>query len=117
MEVWRGIVEGLDAVIINPSVIMGEGPSKKGAAALFNLVEKGLKIYPPGTVGIVDVNDVAALMVQLMEDPAISGERFILNSENISNKDLLTRISLILDKPAPKIAAKPFMLNIAWRVA
>src|SRR5690606_1139568 len=25
MEVWRGIVEGLDAVIVNPSVIMGVG--------------------------------------------------------------------------------------------
>lgn len=117
LEVWRGVVEGLDAVIINPSVIMGKGPGKKGAAALFSLVEKGLKIYPPGTVGVVDVMDVAALMILLMADRSISGERFILNSENISNKDLLTRISVILQKPAPRIAAQPFMLGIAWRVA
>ena len=25
MEVWRGIEEGLDAVIVNPSIIIGPG--------------------------------------------------------------------------------------------
>lgn len=117
MEVWRGIVEGLDAVIVNPSVIMGPGSGTKGSGVIFNMVNKGLKIYPPGTVGIVDVVDVAKIMIELMEKTEITGERYILNSENLTNKDLLTRISVLLDKPAPRIEAKPFMLGIAWRVA
>jgi len=117
MEVWRGIVEGLDAVIVNPSVIMGNGVGNKGSGVIFSLVQKGLKIYPPGSVGIVDVADVAKIMIQLMETPSISGERFILNSENLTNKSLLERISILLDKPAPTIEAKPFMLSIAWRIA
>ncbi|MBE8713096.1 NAD-dependent epimerase/dehydratase family protein [Sphingobacterium hungaricum] len=117
MEVWRGIVEGLDAVIVNPSVIMGPGSGTKGSGVIFNMVNKGLKIYPPGTVGIVDVVDVAKVMIELMGKTEITGERYILNSENLTNKDLLTRISILLDKPAPTIEAKPFMLGIAWRVA
>lgn len=117
MEVWRGIAEGLDAVIINPSVIMGIGVGKKGSGVIFHMVQKGLKIYPPGTVGIVDVGDVANIMVQLMDTPSISGERFILNSENLTNKDLLERVAVLLEKPAPTIQAKPFMLSVAWRVA
>ncbi len=115
MIVWRGIVEGLDAVIVNPSVIMGVGTGKKSAGVIFNMVNKGLKIYPPGTVGIVDVTDVAKLMIILMNDTSISGERYILNSQNFTNKELLERVAHVLNKPAPTIAAKPFMLDIAWR--
>ena len=117
MEVWRGIVEGLDAVIVNPSVIMGIGAGTKGSGVIFNMVQQGLKIYPPGTVGIVDVEDVAKVMIVLMDQVAISGERFILNSENLTNKDLLERISKLLNKPSPTVEAKPFMLSIAWRAA
>jgi len=115
IQVWQGIVEGLDAVIVNPSVIMG--PGTKGPGTIFKMVAKGLKIYPPGTVGIVDVVDVAQVMIALMNRSDIRGERFILNGENLTNKDLLTRISVLLDKPAPKIEAKPFILSIAWRAA
>lgn len=117
MDVWRGIMEGLDAVIINPSVIMGVGCGDKGSGTIFNLVQKGMKIYPPGTVGIVDVEDVANIMILLMNNRAISGERFVLNSENLSNKNLLERIAKLLGKPAPTIKARPFMLSIAWRIA
>ena len=117
MIVWRGIVEGLNAVIVDPSVIMGVGTGKKSAGVIFNMVKKGLKIYPPGTVGIVDVIDVAKLMTILMKDDSISGERYILNSQNFTNKELLERVALALEKPAPTIAAKPFMLSIGWRVA
>ncbi|RZF58416.1 SDR family NAD(P)-dependent oxidoreductase [Sphingobacterium corticibacterium] len=117
MEVWRGVMEGLDAVIVNPSVIMGIGSGKKGSGAIFNLIQKGIKVYPPGTVGIVDVEDVAKIMILLMNNRTIQGERFVLNSENLSNKNLLERIAKLLGKPAPTIKAHPFMLSIAWRIA
>ncbi|QBQ42585.1 SDR family NAD(P)-dependent oxidoreductase [Sphingobacterium psychroaquaticum] len=117
MEVWRGIVEGLDAVIVNPSVIMGAGTGDRGSGKLFSVIQKGLRIYPSGSVGIVDVEDVAKVMVLLMNDKKITGERFILNSENVSNKHLLEQIAVLLDKPAPTIQAKPFMMSIAWRAA
>jgi len=116
MEVWRGIAEGLDAVIVNPSVIMGIGWGEKGSRAIFNLVNKGNKIYPLGSVGIVDVSDVAKIMIQLMNSD-ITSERYILNAENISNQDLLTKISGYLQKPAPHIKATPLMLSLAWRLS
>lgn len=116
LEVWRGITEGLSAIIVNPSVIMGTTTGKPPSNIIFNLVNKGLKIYPPGTVGVVDVQDVAKVMIILMNSN-IKGERFILNSENISNRELLQRIATLLDKNPPRIAASPLMLNIAWRAA
>ena len=116
MEVWRGIAEGLDAVIVNPSVIMGIGPGEHGSRSIFEMVNKGNKIYPLGSVGIVDVQDVAKVMIQLMESE-ISGQRFIVNSENISNRELLKRISKLMNKPEPTIKATPIMLSVAWRVS
>ncbi|MFZ4862583.1 NAD-dependent epimerase/dehydratase family protein [Sphingobacterium sp. Mn56C] len=117
LEVWRGINEGLEAVIVNPSVIMGVGAGKQGSRVIFDLVNRGLKIYPPGSVGIVDVHDVAQVMIQLMQRDGSLGQRYIVNSENISNKDLLERIAQLLGKQPPTVAAKPFMLEVAWRIA
>lgn len=117
LEVWRGITEGLDAVIVNPSVIMGNNSAKSGSTVIFDLVQKGIKIYPPGSVGIVDVEDVASIMLQLMDRTEITAQRYVLNSENISNKNLLAQIAQLLGKKAPSIEAKPFMLQVAWRSA
>lgn len=117
MDVWRGIAEGLDAVIVNPSVIMGSGTGAKGSGMIFDTVQRGLKFYPPGSVGIVDVEDVAQIMILLMNRKDISGERFVLNSQNISNKNLLEHISRFLGKAKPSIAASPLMLSVAWRCA
>ena len=44
-EVWRGIQEGLPAVIINPSVILGPGDWNRGSAKIFQKVWEGLKYF------------------------------------------------------------------------
>ena len=116
MQVWRGIAEGLDAVIVNPSIIMGLGWGQKGSRAIFDLVEKGNKLYPLGSVGIVDVSDVVRIMIDLMKSD-VTAERYILNAQNISNQELLTKISELMNKPAPSIKATPMMLSIAWRLS
>ncbi len=65
MEVWRGIYEGLNAVIVNPSVIIGPGMWMGPAGQLFNRILKGLNFFPAGSSGYVDVRDVATAMVKL----------------------------------------------------
>jgi len=76
MEVWRGIAEGLNAVVVNPSVIIGKNAGNKGSGKLFELVRKGLRYYTPGSIGVVDVEDVAKVMIQLMESD-ISASDFL----------------------------------------
>ena len=82
LEVWRGIAEGLDAVIINPSVLLGAGLWQKSSARIFDVVYKGLNYYTLGETGFVDVLDVVTIMITLMKSE-ITNERFILNSENL----------------------------------
>ena len=82
MEVWRGIAEGLNAVIVNPSVIIGKNAGFEGSGAIFKLVKDGLKFYTDGATGIVDVEDVAKCMILLMNSK-ITAERFILSADNL----------------------------------
>lgn len=115
MEVWRGIAEGLNAVIINPSIILGPGDWNSGSSKLFTTMYEGLKFYSTGTNGFVDVNDVVSAMILLMNSDT-SGERFILNSENISYKDLFYWMAEGLNVKPPKYKATNFLSEIAWRI-
>ncbi|MBN2350398.1 MAG: NAD-dependent epimerase/dehydratase family protein [Bacteroidales bacterium] len=116
LEVWRGIYEGLDAVIVNPSVILGPGNWINGSSSIIHRVYKGLKFYTSGSTGYVDVRDVVNCMVQLMESD-ISGERFLLNGGNLSYKEVFGTISTCLFKKPPRYNARPVWLEIAWRLA
>lgn len=116
MEVWRGIAEGLNAVIVNPAVIIGKGAGFEGSGAIFKLVKEGLKFYTNGATGIVDVTDVAKCMILLMQSE-ISGERFTLSAENLNYKDFFAEIAKGFGIKVPSTEAKPWMLSIAWRVA
>ena len=116
MEVWRGTCEGLNAIIVNPSVILGPGNWKAGSASIVENIYKGLKFYPPGKTGFVDVRDVVNAMVMLMESNK-TNERYILNAENAFYKDVFTKIAKKLRKPEPGIRVNTFMAGLAWRGA
>jgi dihydroflavonol-4-reductase len=116
MEVWRGIAEGLDAVIVNPAVIIGKNAGFEGSGAIFKLVKEGLKFYTDGATGIVDVVDVAKCMILLM-DSKISAERYTLSAENLNYKTFFEEIAKGFGLKSPTIEAKPWMLGVAWRTA
>jgi nucleoside-diphosphate-sugar epimerase len=114
MEVWRGMAENLNAVIVNPSIILGPGNWDEGSSKLFSTVYNGLKFYTQGTNGFVDVNDVCNIMIQLMKSE-IKGERFILNSENVAYKDIFGWMAHELGVSTPKYEATRFISELAWR--
>jgi nucleoside-diphosphate-sugar epimerase len=112
MLVWRGINEGLNAVIVNPSVIIGPGNWQRSSGQLFRQVWKGLKYYTEGITGFVDVNDVVKAMIYLM-DGQFCGERYVITSENLSYKEMLEMIAGALGKISPSRVPTPFMILTA----
>ncbi|MDB5110150.1 MAG: nucleoside-diphosphate sugar epimerase, partial [Mucilaginibacter sp.] len=108
--------EGLDAVIVNPSLIIGSNAGTAGSGQLFETVRKGLKFYTKGSAGFVDVEDVAKCMIALMNSP-ITGERYIINAENREYKQLTAEIAKGFGLKPPAILAKPWMMEAAWRGA
>lgn len=115
MEVWRGTQEGLDAVIVNPGVILGAGIWHKGTGNLFKKAHKGFKYYTTGTVALIDVIDVVNIMITLLKSD-IKNERFILVSEHWPFKQFLQTLAKSVNGTSPKKIAKPWLLGIGWRL-
>lgn len=116
MEVWRGIAEGLDAVIVNPSIIIGANAGVKGSGQLFETIRKGLKFYTLGSSGFVDVEDVAKCMTALMNSDIVA-ERYIVSAENRDYKQITAEIANGFNINPPSVYVKPWMMGLAWRTA
>ncbi len=114
-EVWRGIEEGLNAVIVNPSVILGAGSLPEATNSLFLNIEKMLPFYNEGVNGYVDARDVAKAMILLMDSP-VSGERFVLNSENLSLREFFSKAAEVLGKKPPSVRLGTLAFSAIWRL-
>ncbi len=120
MEVWRAMFQGLNMVIVNPSVIVGPGDWKTGSSRLISTVWKGLKFYTRGGTGFVDVRDVARAMINLMHDDVWEGvknQRYILNSENLTFREFFNQAAGCLQVKQPKYFAGNLLLNLAFRLS
>ena len=115
LEVWRGIGEGLQAAIVNPSIILGGNNWDDGSSALFKSAYNEFKWYTEGISGFVDVRDVAHAMLLLMNSE-ISGQRFILSAENLSYKKIFTLMANGFNKKPPPRKVTPLMAEIVWRL-
>jgi dihydroflavonol-4-reductase len=115
LEVWRGEAEGLNCVVVNPSVILGEADWNKSSTQLLKYVFDEHKFYPQGNLNYVDVLDVAECIFQLTTSD-ISGEKFILSAGELSYKDFFEKTALMFHKKAPSILVSPTLTSILWRL-
>jgi nucleoside-diphosphate-sugar epimerase len=115
LEVWRGIEEGLNAVIVNPSIVLGPGIPNKGTGKLLDKIKKGLKYYPNGITGFVDVRDVCNTTLELFKKEYFN-ERFILNQGNYSYKKILELMSEAFGNNPPKKPLNPKLTSFGWKI-
>jgi dihydroflavonol-4-reductase len=114
-SVWNGISRGLNAVIVNPSIILGPGFWKTGSSALFTTAARGFMFYTDGIKSYVDVNDVAKVMILLMESD-ISGERFLVASGNLGTREFFNLVAESVGIKGPNIKI-PFFLSPVINIA
>ena len=115
VEVWRGIGEGLPALIVNPGTLLGYGDWHTSSCALFRNTYREFPWYTNGVNGFVSVTDVAAAVLALLESQ-LSGQRFILTGGNWSFRQLFDAIATEFGKRRPTREATPFLGQIAWRL-
>lgn len=113
-EVWRGAEEGLNVVIVNPSLILGGGCWTQSSSNMFTKGYRGVKFYTEGTNGFIDVRDVSGLMIKLMDND-IFNQRFLLNGENAPFRHYFDLIHVAFGKPKSSIKAGKFFTGFAWR--
>lgn len=114
LEVWRGYAEGLQVAILNPSIILGGGYWNEGSTSIIGSVSKGIPFYGIGATGIVDVRDVAKMILTLIEKD-INGERYVCSGTNISYKDLFQNIANAIQVKKPTKPLPKLLGEIAWR--
>jgi nucleoside-diphosphate-sugar epimerase len=114
-EVWRGMEEGLDAVILSPSIILGPGNINESSNRIFGQSFKGSKYYIPGENAFVDVRDVADATIQLLESD-IKNDIFILNATNTSYKEIFTKIAQSAGKKAPRKKISKGLINFVYNL-
>lgn len=91
--------EGLDAVILNPTAVIGPGDSQPSylGKAMIHLYKNNLPLLIAGGYNFVDVRDVAWAVFQSVTHGR-KGERYILSGQWISLLELATKIARFSDK-------------------
>lgn len=113
-EVWRGIEEGLNAVIVNPGAIITPGFWEQSSGKIIQTCYKGNLFYTNGGTGYIAASDVAKCMIHLVKEKQF-GKRFVLVEGNYSYQEILTQIHAALSKKPPFIKAnKQLLILAAW---
>lgn len=111
LEVWRGHVEGLDAVVVNPSVILGPGDWNNSSSAIFKYVWDEKPFFTQGYINYVDVRDVSDIIYKLLNSN-ITGQRFIVNAGKVTFKEMFDEIAKRFNKKTPNIKATQLLVKI-----
>jgi dihydroflavonol-4-reductase len=115
VEVWRGISEGLNAVIVNPTIILGVGDWNDSSASTFKNAYQEFPWYTKGISGFVYATDVARAMIALMRSD-ISEERFIITAENLPYREIFNMMAKNFSKKPPHRAASKILAALVWRL-
>jgi nucleoside-diphosphate-sugar epimerase len=115
LEVMRGTAEGLQTIIVYPSVLLGPWEKESGMFPLIENLQKGMKYFPKGASAFIDVRDVADMMIKLSFSE-IENDTFILSAENLNYEQLFHKISTILKVKSPEKVVSEKMMKIASRL-
>ncbi len=113
LEVWRGVAEGLNAVLVNPTVVLGTGDWSRSSLQLIKYVHDQRPFYTDGLVSYVDVLDVADALYWFMQSE-VTARRFILSAGTIPYRSLLEQMAMALGKRPPTIRVPPLLTRVLW---
>ena len=114
-EVAKGISRGLDAVMVNPSVIVGERDIHFHGGQLIRAARRGLLLFcVPGGMNVVYVGDVVRGTIEAARRGK-TGERYLLCGENLTHREIFARTARIVGGIPPVIQLPLPLLHAAAR--
>jgi dihydroflavonol-4-reductase len=116
LEVWRGVAEGLQAVIVCPSVILGPADWERSSTRLFRYAWQQHRFYTPGIVNFVDVRDVVDCMLYLTLDTQLTAERYVLSAGSLPLQEFLVRAATCFGRRPPTVAVPDWAAEGIWRL-
>jgi dihydroflavonol-4-reductase len=95
-EILRAVKQGLDAVMVNPTVIIGPRDIHfHGGQLIRDIHRKKIFYYVRGGMSVVYVDDVVRGHL-LAERHGRTGERYILSGENLSHREIISTTASVV---------------------
>ncbi len=114
LEVFRGGIEGLDVVILNPALVLGPGPLDRSSSQVFKYVKDEKPFYTEGTMNYVDARDLASIALAAVQGKLKTGERYIISAGCLSYKAFFKKVAACMNKKAPTIEVNSYLLKTAY---
>lgn len=115
-QVRAGIKRGLDAVIVNPTHILGPGDTSTWSRLFLLVDQRKLPGVPPGSGSFIDVR-AAAKAHLVAAERGLCGENYLLGGEEVSFLDLVQNIGRQLGRSTPRRAIPATLLRALARVS
>jgi dihydroflavonol-4-reductase len=111
-EVLRRSAKGdIDAVVLNPSLLLGPGDERLSSTTdVLNILNGRLPALTDGTAAVVDVRDCAPAFVAALEKGK-KGQRYLLNAANMKVRTFVERVANAGDVAMPKL-----VLSNKWAI-
>ncbi len=102
LEVQKAVAQGLDVVIVNPTIVLGAGDIHRvsGSVVIF-LAKHTLPVAVEGGANIVHITDVVDGHLAALNFGK-TAHRYILGGENLSHFDFLSRVAKVVQSSPPK---------------
>jgi dihydroflavonol-4-reductase len=115
MEVQNAVANGLDAVIVNPALVIGAGDiNRVGGNVIIKAAQGILIAAPPGGLNVVHIDDVVRGHLLALERGRI-GERYILGGQNLSHLEFLQIVAGVIGIQGPRAAIPEWLVQVLAR--
>lgn len=102
LEVLQGVEKGLNATIVNPSIVVGPRDIHFHGGQIVRDIKRGrIPVYVDGGMNIVSVHDVVVGHLAAAERGR-NGERYILGGLNLTHKQVFDAAARVLHGKAPR---------------
>lgn len=114
LEAFRAGVEGINTVILNPSVVLAPGPWERSSTQLFKYVYDESPFYTDGWMNYIDARDLASIVTEALRGKLKNGERYIVSAGHIPYKQFFELAAQCFDKKPPSTRVNPYLLKVAY---
>jgi dihydroflavonol-4-reductase len=104
--------KGIEVVVVNPALVISPGDPGWIGRLLTDFISGRRRRAPDAPLGWVSVDDAAA-GIALAANEGQSGARYILSGETLSTRELMTRVTRLVNRPQPGAFPRPFALGAA----
>jgi dihydroflavonol-4-reductase len=111
LEVYKAVAQGLSAVIVNPTIVLGPRDVNFVSGSLVRASIKGqLRVVAPGGSNVVHVDDVVAGHLAAADRGRV-GERYILGGENLSHWQVAVTMAQVTGGAGPLLTLPGWSLG------